>query len=96
MIGATAAGLGLGLLLGMVSGWSHLLLLRRALNVMQEQGATLTNVRRTVVKGLPARVLLWTPAAIIVGHAGLGACIGLVLGMVVSRWLYWRKALQPS
>ncbi len=93
MIGATAAKLGLGFLLGLTFGWGHLWLLRRALAAALE--ATPTDAPRMAVRGLPIRMLLWTPVALVVGYTGLGACLGLLLGMTLSKWLCCRNMLRP-
>jgi hypothetical protein len=94
MIGATAAKLGLGLLLGLAFGWGHLYLLRRALSAALDSGPT--SARKQIVRGLPIRVALWAPAAMLAAYAGLPACVGLLLGMGASRWLYWRNVVLPS
>ena len=93
MNGATVAKFALGLLLGMAFAWGHLHLLRRALERGFRSAGELA--RRQIVRGMPMRVLLWAPAVILVGYAGLAACVGLVLGSVASRWLYWRTVVQP-
>ncbi len=94
MIGTVSARVGLGLALGLAFGWLHLYLLRRA--VERTLGGENPGARQAIMRGLPVRMLLWAPAAIIAGRAGLPGCIGLLVGMAVSRWLYWRNVVQPS
>jgi hypothetical protein len=94
MIGATVARFALGLLLGLAFGWGHLYLLRRALE--RSAASERARARQQIVRGLPIRVLLWAPAAIIAGYAGLPACVGLLVGMVAGRWLHWRNMMQLS
>lgn len=93
MIGVTAR-LGLGMLLGLAFGWGHLYLLQRALCAALDSASESAGGR--IARGLPLRVLLWAPAAIVAAYAGLPACVGLLLGMGASRWLYWRNVVQAS
>ena len=78
----------MGLAIGLASAWAHMWLLRRA--VASAAGATPADARSRIVRGLPFRLLLVVPGLYVAATIGLGACLGLVVGLFAGRWLFWR------
>ena len=83
----------MGLLLGFLFGRAHLFLLRQALESSHELRGD--EARQRILKGMPLRVLLWAPAAIVAVYGGLPTSVGLLIGMVASRWLCWHRLMEP-
>jgi len=85
-VGQLLTGLGLGLLCTAV----HLVVLRRELWVAEALPAS--RARGRLLRGLPLRLLLWTPAIALVAHVGAVACAGLALALWLGRWWLVRRA----
>ena len=79
----------LGVAMGGVASELHLLLLRRAL--ARAEGVGSAKARQTVLRGFPLRLLVTTPFLGVAAANGLFACVGLVLGMGIRRWLAARS-----
>ena len=87
----------LGIVMGGVASEAHLLLLRHAL--ARAEGADGSKARQIVIRGLPLRLLVTTPFLGVAAVTGLSACIGLVIGMGVGRWLAVRshsRRIRPA
>lgn len=81
-----------GVLLGLVFGLGHLLLLKRALLSSEELHRD--RAKQQILRGMPIRVLLWTPAAFVAVYGGLPTSVGLLMGMFASRLLCWHRLMQ--
>ncbi len=82
-----------GIVLGFLFGWGHLFLLRQALEGSQHLYSD--RARRHILGGMPIRILLWVPAALLAVYGGLATCVGLLVGMIASRWLCWHNLILP-
>ena len=75
--------LGLGLLMGALCALGHMALLKHTIG--RVEGLDPTSAGQRVSRTMPLRVLCWTPvlwAAIVMG---LWACIGLAVGIFITR-----------
>lgn len=79
----------LWVLAGLGAAGVHLLLLRVALNRVGD--ATSYEAARRITWGLPLRLLALTPFLLGAAKSGLLACGGLVVGLLLGRWLLYRR-----
>lgn len=84
----------LWVLVGLAAALVHLLLLRVALN--RVSSAPSYQAARRIALGLPLRLLALTPFLWGAAKSGLLACGGLMVGLLLGRWLLYRQLLRGN
>lgn len=80
------------ILAGIGLAWLHLVLLRRAID--RVMGLSAHQAKKRLVRGLPLRLLVLCPVMVLSAKAGLLACAGLIVGLLLGRWLAWHLAIS--
>ena len=92
--------LGLGILLwlavGMIMGWLHMSLLKRALQRVESLDAQKAAAR--IARTAPLRLSLWVLPLVAAARTGVVPCLSLLVGLWASRWivLYYARVHRRS
>ena len=80
---STAAQFALGLAMGALWAWGHMTHLRRLLDRVSSLESA--QAARRISRTMPLRILAWVPALLVAALLGIWCCLGLVLGIALTR-----------
>ena len=78
--------------IGLAAACVHALMLRRAVDRVSHLEAKVAG--RRLAWGAPLRVLAWSPVLLVAARAGLAACVALIVGTLIGRWLMQHRYLR--